>query len=68
MGVLFKRSFIAWTDPASFAATHVTAREYLHVLVSHGNRALMLYFPVSILLAMLALADRHSWRPLRLLV
>lgn len=66
--VLFKRSFIAWIDPASFASTHVTAREYLQVLASHGTRALTLYFPVSILLAALALADRRSWRPLRLLV
>jgi hypothetical protein len=66
--VLFRHSFITWTDPSSFPGTKISLHEYLHALTVYGSKTILLDLPEAAFLATLALADAASWRPLRALV
>jgi len=66
--VLFRHSFIAWTNPSSFPGTKISLREYIHALTVYGSKTVLLDLPEGALFAVLALADTDSWRPLRALV
>ena len=66
--VLFRHSFITWTDPSSFPGTKVSLREYLHALTLYGSKTILIDLPEAAFLATLALCDWDSWRPLRVLM
>jgi hypothetical protein len=66
--VLFRRSFLEFISPAQFAGTHITLRQYAHVMADNGVRTLLFCLPVAVFLAILAMIGARQASALRALV
>jgi hypothetical protein len=66
--ILFNHSFVDFSRPALYPAMRFNLHEYLHTVIAHGLKVIVLFFPVPLFFTGLALSDRTFWRPLRDLV
>jgi len=66
--VLYQQSFGPRTTPSEFAGYHLLLSQYVHGLVAYGSLSLLVNFPPILFFAVLALAEKNFWQPLRDLV